>query len=496
MKGENMGFFEKLKQGMNKTKSSFDEKINNVFKSFRKVDEEFLDELEEVLIMSDIGVETSVKIISNLRNRIKKDKIQDEEDVKKALREEMKKILDVTDINLHLNTKPSVILVVGVNGVGKTTSIGKIANRLAKDGKKVVVAAADTFRAAAVEQLEIWANRAGADIVKREEGVDPASVVYEAIKITKKKDADVLIVDTAGRLHNKKYLMDELNKIQKVINKEMQEADKEVLLVIDGTTGQNAISQVKAFKEEADLTGLVITKLDGTAKGGVAIGIVEENKIPIKFIGVGEQIDDMEIFNSEDFVKAINQRNDIDFVIHGGDMSDFGLTKEFLWQRDIMNGLHVPYVALIGNHDCLGTGAETYKAVFGPTNFSFIAGDVKFVCLNTNALEYDYSEPVPDFTFMENEITNRRDEFEKRVICMHARPYTDVFNDNVAKVFQHYVKQYAGIQFCTAAHTHHHQDDVIFDDGIHYVTSDCMDYRTYLVFTITPEKYEYELVKY
>jgi len=255
--------------------------------------------------MSDIGVETSVKIISNLRNRIKKDKIQDEEDVKKALREEMKKILDVTDINLHLNTKPSVILVVGVNGVGKTTSIGKIANRLAKDGKKVVVAAADTFRAAAVEQLEIWANRAGADIVKREEGVDPASVVYEAIKITKKKDADVLIVDTAGRLHNKKYLMDELNKIQKVINKEMQEADKEVLLVIDGTTGQNAISQVKAFKEEADLTGLVITKLDGTAKGGVAIGIVEENKIPIKFIGVGEQIDDMEIFNSEDFVKAI-----------------------------------------------------------------------------------------------------------------------------------------------------------------------------------------------
>lgn len=300
-----MGFFEKLKQGMNKTKSSFDEKINNVFKSFRKVDEEFLDELEEVLIMSDIGVETSVKIISNLRNRIKKDKIQDEEDVKKALREEMKKILDVTDINLHLNTKPSVILVVGVNGVGKTTSIGKIANRLAKDGKKVVVAAADTFRAAAVEQLEIWANRAGADIVKREEGVDPASVVYEAIKITKKKDADVLIVDTAGRLHNKKYLMDELNKIQKVINKEMQEADKEVLLVIDGTTGQNAISQVKAFKEEADLTGLVITKLDGTAKGGVAIEIVEENKIPIKFIGVGEQIDDMEIFNSEDFVKAI-----------------------------------------------------------------------------------------------------------------------------------------------------------------------------------------------
>ena len=300
-----MGFFDKLKNGLNKTKKSFDEKINNVFSNFRKVDEDFLEELEEILIMSDIGMETSVKIINNLRERIKKEKIEDEEDVKRALREEMKKILDVTDIKLKLNTKPSVILVVGVNGVGKTTSIGKIANRLAKDGKKVVVAAADTFRAAAVEQLEIWANRSGADIVKRDEGVDPASVVYDAIKITREKNADVLIVDTAGRLHNKKYLMDELNKIQKVINKEMSEADKEVLLVIDGTTGQNAISQVKAFKEEADITGLVLTKLDGTAKGGVVIGIVEENKIPVKFIGVGEKIDDMEIFNSDDFVKAI-----------------------------------------------------------------------------------------------------------------------------------------------------------------------------------------------
>ncbi len=300
-----MGFFDKLKQGMNKTKSSFDEKINQVFKSFKKVDEDFLDELEEILIMSDIGMDTSVKIIENLRTRLKKEKIQEEEEVKQVLREEMQKILDVTDISLHLETKPAVILVVGVNGVGKTTSIGKMANRLAKDGKKVVVAAADTFRAAAVEQLEIWSKRAGADIVKREEGVDPASVVYDAIKITKEKGADILIVDTAGRLHNKKYLMDELNKIQKVINKEMPEADKEVLLVIDGTTGQNAISQVKAFKEEADITGLVLTKLDGTAKGGVVIGIVEENKIPVKFIGIGEQIDDMEIFNSSDFVKAI-----------------------------------------------------------------------------------------------------------------------------------------------------------------------------------------------
>lgn len=300
-----MGFFDKLKTGLNKTKISFDEKINDVFSNFRKVDEEFLDELEEVLIMSDIGMETSIKIISSLRERIKKENIKDEEDVKQVLREEMKKILDITDINLHLNTKPSVILVVGVNGVGKTTSIGKMANKLAKDGKKVVVAAADTFRAAAVEQLEIWAKRAGADIVKREEGVDPASVVFDAIKKTKENGADILIVDTAGRLHNKKYLMDELNKIQKVINKEMPDSDKEVLLVIDGTTGQNAIQQVKAFKQEADITGIVLTKLDGTAKGGVVVGIVEENKIPVKFIGVGEQIDDMEIFNSEEFVKAI-----------------------------------------------------------------------------------------------------------------------------------------------------------------------------------------------
>lgn len=300
-----MGFFDKLKQGLNKTKESINEKINDVFSNFRKVDEEFLDELEEALIMSDIGIETSTKIIGNLRERIKKEKIEDEEQVKKALREEIEKILEISDNSLKLETKPSVILVIGVNGVGKTTSIGKMAARLARDGKKVVVAAADTFRAAAVEQLEIWAKRAGAEIVKREEGVDPASVVYDAIAKTREIEADVLICDTAGRLHNKKYLMDELNKIQKVINKEMPEASKEVLLVIDAGTGQNAISQVKAFKEQADITGIVLTKLDGTAKGGAVIGIVEENKIPVKFIGVGEQIDDMEIFNSKDFAKAI-----------------------------------------------------------------------------------------------------------------------------------------------------------------------------------------------
>lgn len=302
---ENMGFFDKLKQGLTKTRDSFDEKINNVFSNFRKVDEDLLEELEDILIMSDIGVETSCMIISKLRDRIKKENIKNSEAVKEILRDEMKKILEQVDNDLNLNTVPSVILVVGVNGVGKTTSIGKIANKLQKEGKKVVIAAADTFRAAAVEQLEIWANRANCKIVKKQEGIDPASVVYDAIKIAKKDEADVLICDTAGRLHNKKALMDELLKIQKVIDKELPEATKESLIVIDATTGQNAISQVKAFKETSNLTGIILTKLDGTAKGGVVLGIVNENKLPVKFIGIGEQIDDMEKFNSEEFIKAI-----------------------------------------------------------------------------------------------------------------------------------------------------------------------------------------------
>lgn len=300
-----MGFFDKLKNGLNKTKTSFDEKMNDIFSNFRKVDEDLLEELEEALIMSDVGANTSATIINNLRERVKKENIKDEQGVREALRKEIQEIFDATDNTLKLETKPAVILVVGVNGVGKTTSIGKIANRLKKDGKKVVVAAADTFRAAAVEQLEIWANRVGCDIVKREEGVDPASVVYDAIKITKEKNADVLICDTAGRLHNKKYLMDELIKIKKVIDKELPDSSEEVLMVLDATIGQNAISQVQAFKETVDITGIVLTKLDGTAKGGAVIGIVNENKVPVKFIGVGEQVDDMEIFNSEDFVKAL-----------------------------------------------------------------------------------------------------------------------------------------------------------------------------------------------
>ena len=300
-----MGFFDKLKHGLSKTKTSINEKINNVFSTFRKVDEDLLEELEEALIMSDVGMETSEKIISELRDKIKKEKIEDAEDVKKALKNIIKEILDSVDSSLNLETTPSIILVVGVNGVGKTTSIGKIANRLKRDGKKVVIAAADTFRAAAVEQLEIWANRAGCDIVKRHEGSDPASVVYDAIKVTKEKNADVLICDTAGRLHNKKYLMEELIKIKKIVDRELPDASKEVLMVLDATTGQNAILQVKAFKETVDINGLILTKLDGTAKGGAVIGIVSENEMPIKFIGVGEQIDDMEKFDSTDFVNAL-----------------------------------------------------------------------------------------------------------------------------------------------------------------------------------------------
>ena len=300
-----MGFFDKLKQGLTKTKTSINEKINNVFKNFRKVDEELLEELEEALIMSDVGMETSVKIIDNLRDKIKTEKIEDADLVKQALREQMEEILNSVDSELNLNTTPSVILVVGVNGVGKTTSIGKIANNLRKDGKKVVIAAADTFRAAAVEQLEVWANRAECKIVKRNEGTDPASVVFDAIKITKQENADVLIIDTAGRLHNKKYLMDELIKIKKVVDKELPNVSKETLMVLDATTGQNAILQVKAFKEAVDINGLILTKLDGTSKGGAVFGIVSENNMPIKFIGVGEQIDDMQKFNSTDFVNSI-----------------------------------------------------------------------------------------------------------------------------------------------------------------------------------------------
>ncbi len=291
-----MGFFDKLKQGLAKTKQVF---------SFTKVDENLLEELEEKLIIADVGMETTENIIENLRQKIKKDNLKEAEEVRQALRDEIANILDSEKSDLDLDNTPAVILMVGVNGAGKTTSIGKIANKLVKEGKKVIVAAGDTFRAAAVEQLEVWANRAGVQIVKGPEGVDPASVIFDAIKVAKNENADVLICDTAGRLQNKKYLMDELEKIKRVIDRELPNSSKETLLVLDASTGQNAISQVKSFKETTGITGLVLTKLDGTAKGGVVIGIVQENKIPIKFIGIGEQIDDMEQFNSKEFIDAI-----------------------------------------------------------------------------------------------------------------------------------------------------------------------------------------------
>ena len=291
-----MGFFDKLKQGLAKTKQVF---------SFTKVDENLLDELEEKLIIADVGMETTEKIIDNLRTRIKKENLKEAEQVKQALREEIEEIFKDNNPELDLTNKPAVILMVGVNGAGKTTSIGKIANNLIKQGKKVIIASGDTFRAAATEQLEVWANRAGAELVKGPEGIDPASVIFDSIKVAKEKNADVLICDTAGRLQNKKYLMDELEKIKRVIDRELPNSSKEVLLVLDASTGQNAISQVKAFKETTGVTGLVLTKLDGTAKGGVVIGIVDENKTPIKYIGIGEQIDDMEVFNSKEFIDAI-----------------------------------------------------------------------------------------------------------------------------------------------------------------------------------------------
>ena len=291
-----MGFFDKLKQGLAKTKQVF---------SFTKVDENLLDELEEKLIIADVGMETTEKIISNLRARIKKENLKEAEQVKQALREEIEEIFKDNNPELDLTNKPAVILMVGVNGAGKTTSIGKIANNLIKQGKKVIIASGDTFRAAATEQLEVWTNRAGAELVKGPEGSDPASVIFDSIKVAKEKNADVLICDTAGRLQNKKYLMDELGKIKRVIDRELPNSSKEVLLVLDASTGQNAISQVKAFTETTGVTGLVLTKLDGTAKGGVVIGIANENKMPVKFIGIGEQIDDMEVFNSKEFIDAI-----------------------------------------------------------------------------------------------------------------------------------------------------------------------------------------------
>ena len=299
-----MGFLDKLKSGLSKTKNAIFGQIDNMLKAFVKVDEELLEELEELLITSDVGVNATEEIIDRLREQIKDGRLKEKEQVVGALKEILTDMIGEGG-ELELSSTPSIILVIGVNGAGKTTSIGKISNRLIKKGKRVVVAAADTFRAAAIDQLSVWCERSGAEIVKQNEGSDPAAVVYDAINYAKKRKADVLIIDTAGRLHNKTNLMNELAKINRVIDKECPEASRENLLVLDATTGQNAILQAKEFRQAANITGLVLNKLDGTAKGGIVISIKNELNIPVKFIGVGEKIDDMQEFNSEEFVEAL-----------------------------------------------------------------------------------------------------------------------------------------------------------------------------------------------
>lgn len=299
-----MGFFEKLKGGMQKTKDALMGRIDSVLQSFVKIDEDMLDELEETLITADVGVDTTMEILDELRRRIKAERLTEASEAKAALRDIISGMIGEGE-PLNLSTKPAVILVIGVNGVGKTTSVGKIAASLIREGKSVVIAAADTFRAAAIDQLEVWCKRAGASLIRQNEGGDPAAVVFDAAAAARKRGADVLIVDTAGRLHNKKNLMDELAKIDRVLTRELPESSRDTLLVLDATTGQNAVMQAKEFKNAANITGLVLTKLDGTAKGGIVISIKNELGIPVKYIGVGEGIDDMEPFVCEDFVKAL-----------------------------------------------------------------------------------------------------------------------------------------------------------------------------------------------
>ncbi len=300
-----MGFFDKLKQGLAKTRTAISEQVNQVFKVFVKVDEELFEELEEALIMADIGVETSEYIIGELRDRVKTKRITDGNDVKEELKKIISEILMQQDCDMHLESTPSIILVIGVNGVGKTTSIGKIASYYKAQGKKVMLAAADTFRAAAIDQLDVWAKRSGCDIIKHQENSDPAAVVFDACKAAKARGADILICDTAGRLHNKKNLMDELAKISRVIDREIPDASRETLLVLDASTGQNAVNQASMFSEAASISGIILTKLDGTAKGGIVISISRSQQMPVKFIGVGEGIDDLQKFDPADFAKAL-----------------------------------------------------------------------------------------------------------------------------------------------------------------------------------------------
>lgn len=299
-----MGFFEKLRAGLKKTKDSMMGKIERLLHSFTKIDDELFEELEETLILCDIGVNTSVKICEELRDRVKQQGITDSSLIKDMLKEVITDMLG-EDTPLDMSTTPSVILVIGVNGAGKTTTIGKLSYQLAQEGKKVIVAAADTFRAAAIDQLEVWTERAGVDIVKHNEGSDPASVVFDALAAAKARNADVVICDTAGRLHNKKNLMDELRKISRIVHQQAEGCSLEVLLALDATTGQNAVNQARQFNEVADITGIILTKLDGTAKGGIIISITDELKIPVKLVTVGEKIEDIQPFVAKDFVNAL-----------------------------------------------------------------------------------------------------------------------------------------------------------------------------------------------
>lgn len=300
---EKKGWFSKLKEGLDKTRKNISTRVNDIIKYYRDIDDEFYEELEEALIMADVGVNTTMEIIEYVRERVDTEKIGNPEKIKDILRE---KIIDILQDDSEFEMDyPCVLLVVGVNGVGKTTTIGKLASRYRAEGKKVLIAAGDTFRAAAAEQLEVWGDRAGVPVIKHEEGADPAAVIYDAIQAAKSRKIDVLICDTAGRLHNKKNLMNELEKINRIIDREFEEAHKEVLLVLDATTGQNAISQAKLFKEIVGVTGIALTKLDGTAKGGVVIAIKSELNLPIRYIGVGEAVEDLQPFDSEAFAKAL-----------------------------------------------------------------------------------------------------------------------------------------------------------------------------------------------
>ena len=300
-----MGFFDKIKAGMSKTREALSNTLDSVFSGFSQIDDDFYDELEECLILADLGVDTAAKATQRLRQVVKEKHLKDPAEAKEALKKILVWMLEVGDVDLKISTKPSVILVIGVNGVGKTTTIGKIAAQLTKEGKNVLLVAGDTFRAAAADQLQIWAERSGAGIVRQHEGADPASVVYDGIQAAKARGVDVIIIDTAGRLHNKTNLMNELNKISRIVERELPEADKEVLLVLDGTTGQNGLIQARQFQQIAGVTGVVLTKLDGTAKGGIVIAVCDALQIPVKFVGVGEKADDLMPFEPKDFVEAL-----------------------------------------------------------------------------------------------------------------------------------------------------------------------------------------------